>query len=287
MRLDDLLELATQDGIRSRYGDRWLEALPAIVRIESGRHGLEVQEVLGGGRTACVLRVSSPQGPAVLKIAPDVTRSRREEEALVRLAGVGIAPDVLYAAASEEQDARYHAMIIGLIPAGRNLREASPLTILPERLAQALSRVRDAGRLPLTQPLERIEVHLQSHLERVVSGDRVRQQAIPPIDMAEVQGILDSLAAEGPALTWVHGTMHPGNLVASNEESLLVVDPRPFLSHPDYDFAESTLKLGSELAGRPHNLEDGMRFAEETARHLPVDLERIRVWMTVLLASGV
>jgi streptomycin 6-kinase len=97
---------------------------------------------------------------------------------------------------------------------------------------------------------------------------------------------LDELET-APTDHWVHGTLHPGNLVLDMAGRLYAIDPRPFLADRQYDIAELALKVGSERAGRNHNIDDGLRLLDELAGEMSFDQVRAERWLRVIAASGV
>jgi len=245
-----LVDAATGDGLCARYGPGWVDSLPALVAQVTAARGLSVLCPLTGGRTACVLKVRRGNHLAVLKLAPDLARSRREEAALRAYAAVGLAPEVLEADEGAVDGVSYHLMLLAFVPGGGSLRECpAPADAIPA-LGRLLAGLRDCSATPLTVALPSLADHVYAGLGRAAGGGLHGAAAPTPADVRLAAGLLGELNATTPADHWVHGTLHPGNVLTDGLGRLLAIDPRPFAGDLDYDVAESALKLGSELAGR-------------------------------------
>lgn len=66
--------------------------------------------------------------------------------------------------------------------------------------------------------------------------------------------------------------LHAGNVLRSEREPWLVIDPKPFLGDPAYDATQHLFNCDARLRSDP----DGMigRFADL----LEVDCDRVRLW---------
>lgn len=282
----ELLDDATRNGLRARYGDAWLLNLPAMVRREVARLRLNVDEPLAGGRTACVLRATGPTGAVVLKLTPDLNRSRREEAAVTRLSAAGVSPHLYEAWESELGGIRYHGMLMDLIGDGHSLRDSPREAPAVPQLAEFLLAIAEAGIEPLGPDLDPVAVHVRHGLDHGQGGGLHGSPPPSAGDTAWASGALVELEVE-IGDTWVHGTLHPANLVVDPAGRIWAIDPRPFRADSGFDVAELALKLGSERLGRSHNLRDGLDFLKQLASAMPFDLSRAEKWLRVISISGV
>lgn len=67
--------------------------------------------------------------------------------------------------------------------------------------------------------------------------------------------------------------LHAGNVLASQREPWLVIDPKPFVGDPAYDAVQHMLNCDARLATDPAGL------AQRMAGLLDVDPERVRRWL--------
>lgn len=281
-----LLDDATHNGLLARYGDAWLLDLPAMVSRETARLHLNIDAPLAGGRTACVLRATGPGGAVVLKLTPDLDRSRKEEAAVARLSSAGVSPRLYEAWESELGGIRYHGMLIELIGDGHSLRDNPSETPSVQQLAALLGAIAEAGLEPLGPDLEPATVHVRRGLDRGKGGGL---HGSPPPSAGDAEWASEVLAELelGIGNSWVHGTLHPANLVVDPAGRLWAIDPRPFRADSGFDVAELALKLGSEQRGRSHNLGDGLDLLERLASAVPIDLNRAEKWLRSIVISGV
>ncbi len=101
---------------------------------------------------------------------------------------------------------------------------------------------------------------------------------------ADTRGLDPGLAREGIAtLRGLPGTadrsvllctdLHAGNVLASQREPWLVIDPKPFVGDPAYDAVQHMLNCDQRLATDPVGLSQRM------AGLLGVDPDRVRLWL--------
>src|SRR5260370_38437592 len=74
--------------------------------------------------------------------------------------------------------------------------------------------------------------------------------------------------------------LHAGNVLRSERESWLVIDPKPFVGGPAYDATQHLLNCDARLRSDP----DGT--IGRIADLLAVDRERVRLWTFARDAAG-
>jgi streptomycin 6-kinase len=67
--------------------------------------------------------------------------------------------------------------------------------------------------------------------------------------------------------------IHPGNILASQREPWLAIDPKPYIGDPTYDALQYLLNFPERLEADP------MAFADRIAELLELDVERLRQWL--------
>jgi streptomycin 6-kinase len=67
--------------------------------------------------------------------------------------------------------------------------------------------------------------------------------------------------------------LHAGNVLASQRDPWLVIDPKPFIGDPAFDAVQHMLNCGERIASDPAAL------AERMAGLLEVEAERVRLWL--------
>lgn len=284
---DKLIAEATRDGLVGRYGSEWVARLPALMTRLSKEGQWTPIRRLEGGRTACVLLVHIDGAEAVVKVTPDIPRSAREIAALEVLSRKGIAPHVLRHWIDNNDDSLPSSVaLLELVGDGRSLRDMSYPNVPTEDLAALLGVVAQCGREKLPVSLQSLETHLAWRFDKPRGGGLHGAPPVSDSELAEARGVLRDLVATSDPTTWVHGTLHPGNMVVY-ENRVSTIDPRPFLGDSVYDVAELALKLGSEHEGHPHNLADGLNLMRAIRRHLSFDENRVLAWMQVFVATGV
>jgi streptomycin 6-kinase len=67
--------------------------------------------------------------------------------------------------------------------------------------------------------------------------------------------------------------LHADNVLSSQREPWLVIDPKPFVGDPAFDAVQHMLNCDARLAADPAGLADRM------ARLLDVEAARVRLWL--------
>lgn len=284
-RADEFVDGMARAWLGERYGASWVAGLPELMgRLLRAHHWTPVRR-LTGGCTACVLVVDGPGGRCVVKVTPCVDRSPREAAALEVLGRSGVGPRLLDHWEEPGEVGTLSVLVTQLLGDGSSLRPEGAQPPSVEALATMLRAVEECGAQVLRGGADTLHDHLGPRLEGARRGELHSARAPEDGELAAARETFRALMSPAPG-TWVHGSLHPGNLVPGTDGRLLVVDPRPFAADPAYDAAEVCLKWGSERHGRRHNLADGRALWRRLRHRLDHDGERVDAWMRVLAATG-
>ena len=91
--------------------------------------------------------------------------------------------------------------------------------------------------------------------------------------------VFDALARPSSGDVLLATDLHAGNVLRSEREPWLVIDPKPFIGDPAYDATQHFLNCKARLRSDPRGLVNRM------AELLEVDRERVRLWTFARLAT--
>jgi streptomycin 6-kinase len=92
-------------------------------------------------------------------------------------------------------------------------------------------------------------------------------------------GLFKELPQTAPANVLLATDLHAGNVLRSQREPWLVIDPKPFVGDPAYDATQHLFNCGARLRADP----DGL--IRRIAGLLGVDRERVRLWTLARAAA--
>lgn len=209
-------------------GERWLEGLPALLAACEARWALKLEEPyerLSYHYVAPAVRADGTR--VVVKAGVPALGLVREMAALSALEG---APVVRLL----DGDAKLGVMVL------EEVRPGTPLTALKDDEAV----IREAVRL-----MQRIWTPVgPDHGFATVAGwgeelARLRDHfgggtgPFPPALVARAEHLFEQIAREQPVELLLHGDMHPRNVLASERERWLAIDPKGVVGDPLYDVA--------------------------------------------------
>jgi streptomycin 6-kinase len=242
----------------------WLGKLPLILKQLSARWSLHVGQTFDhDGACSWVAPATRADGePAVLKLAMPHMEGRDEIAGLRFWSGNGFV-------ALLEADDESGAMLLERCLPGTTLRsEPEPkqdeiIAALLKRIRQATPRLNDhRGFRPLSQMIAywRRETIEQRHLwpdEGLVS---------------EGLRVLEELAQPGPDDVLLITDLHAGNVLLSQREPWLAIDPKPFIGDRAYDPVQHLFNCETRLHHDPIGL------VHRVADLAEVDPERLLLW---------
>ncbi len=246
----------------------WAQRLPALIERVSNAWSLTVGAPFRAIEEGCAWVAPVVDGGgkvAVLKIAFPHFEEEHEIEGLRFWDGD---PTVRLLAANDE----LHAMLLERCWPGTSLRE------LPEAEQDVViaSLLRRMWRLPPTgSPFRTLESMLEYW---VAEAEEQITQARDPGLVREGIDLLRSLPRAPTERVLLATDLHAGNVLRSEREPWLVIDPKPFVGDPAYDATQHLLNCEDRLIAEPEGTI--RRFAEL----LEVDSERVRLWLFARVA---
>jgi streptomycin 6-kinase len=240
----------------------WLGGLPAVVQELEQRWRLTPDAALLGEEPSCsyVEAVRRPGGTsAVLKISMPHMEQEHEAEGLRYWNGI---PTVRLL----ESDDELGAMLLERCQPGTTLRALDEnqqdivISGLLRRLWRPLPTVNRFR--PLSALIEYWSHETSAQVERWPDGALVREglRVFKELSNTATRDVL--LATD----------LHAGNVLRSEREPWLVIDPKPFVGDPAYDGTQHLFNCSARLQSDPDQTME--RFADL----LGVDYERLRLW---------
>ncbi len=284
-KLSTFLDEKTYSSLQKQCGPDWFETLPELVEDLKNEFSCETIKLLPGGRTAAVLLFYTPHGKKVIKIAPDINRSKAEHAALNIIEKQGIGPKIYKYEQYEKNGVSSSILVTEFLGDGNSLRTSTDKQkITSEAISNLLLKIANCGEQELGIKLTSIESMLLENFQNQNNPGSFGKLEMSNYEIEEVKNLLEDFSNNSSDKTWIHGTLHPGNLIEFRGE-IMVVDPRPLYGDKIYDVAEICLKWGSEKNERRHNLEDGISQLKEVQRYISIDIEKAIAWMKVLLVT--
>jgi streptomycin 6-kinase len=245
-----------------RTADRqmWLDRLPDTLQALTNLWSLTIHTPFEDVSCAWVAPVHLADGTAaVLKLGMPHMEGIQEAEGLRFWDGD---PTVRLLRSDEVSG----AMLLERCDPGTPLRE------LPERdqdlvIAALLRRLwRTPSHLSSFRPLSKLMQYWSeetlSDMDRWPDGGLVR----------EGLALFDELPRSAPEQVLLATDLHAGNVLRSNREPWLVIDPKPFIGDPAYDVAQHLFNCEERLRVDP----DGT--IRRVADLLSLDYRRVRLW---------
>ena len=240
----------------------WLEALPGVLRDLEGRWSLVVQDPFHGPdvSAALVAPVTLADGSsAVLKIGMPHFEGQHEIDGLRFWNGD---PTVRLLKADDERN----AMLLERCEPG------TPLRSLPEPardvvLARLLLRLWRPPSAP--SPFRSLSA-LVSHwsTETLAAEERWPDGGL----VREGLELFEELLRTASRQVLLSTDLHAGNVLRSDREAWLVIDPKPFVGDPAFDVTQHLFNCGERLLSDP---EGTMRRMADLTN---LKYERIKLW---------
>ena len=217
-----------------------------------------------------VYRCTLPDGtPAVIKTEPD--RGPNDEfltglDALVFYAGRGMVR-VLEVARDDR------AVLMERVVPGETLWDA-PIETALEAVASVMSRLRRAPPMSHSFPDVRSYHRAWSNHVRLYRGPG-------PIDadLFEIgERLFIELCDSATETVVLHGDLHYGNVLSSDREGWLAIDPKGVTGEPCYEVGDLFRNRVDELYGSSDPVRAMRRRVEAVADRTGFDAERVREW---------
>ena len=247
----------------------WLDDLPRVIQSLASRWSLEIGEPFDGDDLSCswVSRVRRKNGrDAILKIGMPHMEGEHEIAGLQLLDGE---PTVRLF----ECDERLNAMLIELCEPGTPLSNEFQLDqdIVIAGLLKRFWRTVPAG-----HPFRPLSTMIRYWMSET-TGSEANWHDAPLVrdGLSVFQQLIDTSMGEYLLAT----DLHAGNVLRSQREPWLVIDPKPFVGDCAYDATQNLMNSRSRLRYDPF---DTMR---RIADLLEVDYDRVRLWTFARLAA--
>jgi streptomycin 6-kinase len=239
----------------------WAEELPGLIASAVERWGLTVGDPYPPGATAWVAPAGTADGqPVVLKVMWPHPEGRYESAALRLYDGDG---------AIRLLDADETGFVLLL----ERCDPGTPLGARPEdeQLTVALRLLRRIWRpAPPDGPFEDLAPYTVEWADAIEERfARFRPDWDPGL-VAEAARVLREYPGSAASRVLLHQDFHPGNVLASEREPWLVIDPKPLVGDPAYDAAKLVIHVG-----RPDGL--GPRLTR-VAAELELPPARVAAW---------
>ncbi len=236
---------AARRRLRLRYGariDPWLDDAPAVLASVGERWGLRFDGLVPSGSTSLVARCATTDGrAAILKLAPDAGRLRREAAALRTWA-------TRHVPAVYEADVAVGALLIERIEPGDVLGDAAspPSMEAVGALVAGLHAVRpEGGAFP---PLAALASRLFDSWERLRRAHPELVELVPDDLFDRSRGLAGRLARDAPSTVLLHGDLTPVNVLDGGpDRGLVAIDPSPCLGDPAYDSIDLLVWQAADL----------------------------------------
>lgn len=251
-------------------GERWVDALPALVQSVEGRLGVRCGRVLEGGAVSLVVEAVRSDGvPAVLKIAFRDAENATEPAALALLAGRRVVRLLAY-------DDEAHALLLERLSPGTPLLVTAAnedrVNLTAADLLPAVWITPPPGHpFPLLgdiagEAAERLPG--RAARSRIAVGQRLLDRAI-----AE----LTTLAASQPAAVLLHRDYHGLNILRHGDD-WRIIDPKPLVGDRAFDLGCLIREHADEVMAGPRPAERIARRVALLSEALDVDRERAIGW---------
>ena len=245
----------------------WIDDLPRLVAGAATRWSLRVAAPFQpGGAASYVAEAHTAGGTAVvLKLGWLHEESLHEVDALALWGGDG-AVRLLDAELQEHTS----VMLLEACRPGTRLEDSSLTAVEQDGvLADLLPRLWIEP--PAGHPFRPLEEMCAYWADRF--GERLGECPLDP-GLGRAGALLfRSLPSSAARSALLCTDIHPGNILASQREPWLAIDPKPYIGDPTYDALQYLLNFPERLEADP------LAFADRIAELLELDVERLRQWL--------
>jgi streptomycin 6-kinase len=251
-----------------RGWSEWVATLPRAVETLTQRWSLEVGDPFQpGGQTAWVAPArSSTFGDVVLKVASRHYEAFDEATGLCEWDGDG----AIRLFAAEDIDEATTALLVERCRPGTALSRL-PDTDQDRALSNILRRLWKEPPFAKTfRPLQQMCDQWADECELKLSDGRVHTD---PGLTREGIALFRSLPGTAVRNVLLCTDLHADNVLASDREPWLAIDPKPYVGDPTYDALQHLLNCEDRLAQGPSDL------IKHIAGLLDLDSERLSLWM--------
>jgi len=243
-------------------GRAWLDRLPQLIVECVERWQLRLGEPLTGGSVSLPIAATLPDGSdAVLKVQFPHRESEHEAAALAHWRGDGAIRLLAH-------DVERHALLLERCVPGTTLA-GEPIDAALDVMIELLPRLWKPADSPF-RSLADEAAWWAGHLEKEwENGGK-------PFERILLDAALDALrtlpASQGEQVL-LHQDLHAGNVLRSEREPWLAIDPKPLAGEREFGIA--AIVRGSELG---HGRRQVLRRLDRLSDELELDRERALLW---------
>jgi streptomycin 6-kinase len=247
----------------------WLAALPDVVNEIASGWELELGEpYLPGGQCAWVAPARNPDGDElVLKVGWRHREAEHEADALGFWDGDGA---VRCAATRSLEDTT--ALLLERCVPGAQLKCSLPDPAQDVVLAGLMARLW-ARRPPDGHPFGSLQDMCDQWADWFELDFETDSRGLDPGLAREGIATLRELPGTADRSVLLCTDLHAGNVLASQREPWLVIDPKPFIGDPAFEPVQHMLNCDERLATNPAGL------ARRMAELLDLDPDRVGLWL--------
>ncbi|HLI61445.1 MAG TPA: aminoglycoside phosphotransferase family protein [Solirubrobacteraceae bacterium] len=264
-----LANAVVEDGREHPDRPVWLAGLPAQVSAIVSEWELELGDpYLPGGQCAWVAPARTRAGDElVLKLSWRHREAEHEAEGLLHWAGDGTVR-CLAAAHLDGTD----ALLLERCVPGQALGSSLPEPEQDEIIVGLLRRLH-ARELPPDHPFRSLEDTCQAWADAFELAYAQDRHGLDPGPARQGVEILRTLPATAPTRVLLSTDLHAENVLSSQREPWLLIDPKPMVGDPAFDPIQHMLNCEHRLRSDPFGL------ARRMAELLGHDPERVRLWL--------
>jgi streptomycin 6-kinase len=247
-------------------GQRWLAGLPEVVRRLTQEWRLVVGTPFVGGSASLVLEVTRDDGtPAVLKVPFLDEESRTEPDALRHYDGVGAVQ--LY-----DLDRHSGAMLLERVRPGTSLAMHPDLDEALEIACRLLRRLWRPPEVP--HPFQTVCALAMKWAQEIPTRHNHHGRPFPNDLINQAAELAGTLAHADGSPVVVNRDAHLGNILASEREGWLLIDPKPLVGDRSFDAGYLLL----DRLGQTPTPTAADKLVDKLALGLGVDQRGIRSW---------
>lgn len=250
--IDDEELIGAGAALRDRFGsavaDRFGAQLPDRLGLLVGQWGIVVEGILDSGASGVVLAAQLATGrPAVVKLSPDADALDRQVWMLQHLACTGRVPEVY--------DHAPGAVLMERVLPGEEVG-AGPGLVPSE--VEWTELLRDLHSTPSTQVVDRLDDRCNEMFDRIGARQSVAsvRAEVPDATWERAVQVCRGLLAARSDQAVIHGDLHLGNVLTSDNRGLIVVDPKLCVGDRCFDMVDFVAASGDsdQMAARARRL---------------------------------
>lgn len=247
-------------------GKVWLEEIPQTIKEYEIKWSIKVSEPFNLNYHYVAPAVKDDGSQVVLKIGlPGDTEFETEIEALSIFNGEGIAKLL-------EADKKNRVILVERVLPGIPLNSLEDDDNATRILASVMKKLHK----PLSTDHKFITI--TTWIEAL---DKYKNDTVPVYLVDKAKKLFDELIATSATPVLVHGDLHHDNVLSSDREGWLAIDPKGIAAEPAYEAAAMIRNPYNKMKNIPNIKEVLRRRIQILSEELGVDTDRIHRWCFV------